>query len=64
MRELWELGVPADIRAKVYGMAADLKTGENDKFIYFDKESLKCRVKYRNLTKARLLRLPSFVEFA
>jgi DNA ligase-1 len=61
---IMELGVPTDIRKKVYGMAGELKTGENDKFIYFDKESLKCRVKYRNVTKAGLLRLPSFVEFA
>jgi DNA ligase 1 len=34
---------------------------EDDKFIYI--EPVKCRVKYRNLTKAGFLRIPSFVEW-
>jgi hypothetical protein len=33
---------------------------EDDKFIYI--EPIKCRVKYRNLTKAGFLRIPSFVK--
>jgi DNA ligase-1 len=34
---------------------------ENDKFIFI--QPIKCRVKFRNLTKAGLLRIPSFVEW-
>jgi DNA ligase 1 len=34
---------------------------ENDDFIFI--EPIKCRIKYRNLTKAGLLRIPSFVEW-
>jgi DNA ligase-1 len=33
----------------------------DDKFTYI--EPLKCRVKYRHLTKAGFLRIPSFVEW-
>jgi DNA ligase 1 len=34
---------------------------ENDKFIFI--EPIKCRVKFRNLTKEGKLRIPSFVEW-
>jgi DNA ligase-1 len=34
---------------------------EDDKFIFI--EPVKCRVKYRNLTKAGFLRIPSFVKW-
>lgn len=34
---------------------------ENDKFKYID--PIKCRVKYRNLTKDGKLRIPSFIEW-
>ncbi|KQL18839.1 RNA ligase family protein [Cytobacillus solani] len=51
-----ELGVPAKEKPKVYRAQV---TRENDKFAYIS--PIKCRVKYRNLTKAGLLRLPSFV---
>lgn len=34
---------------------------EDNKFIFI--EPIKCRVKYRNLTKAGFLRIPSFVRF-
>jgi DNA ligase 1 len=34
---------------------------EDDKFIFI--EPVKCRVKYRNLTKSGFLRIPSFVEW-
>ncbi|WP_223592755.1 ATP-dependent DNA ligase [Neobacillus bataviensis] len=53
-----ELGVPAKERAKVYNSQI---ISENKDFAYI--EPLKCRVKYRNLTKAGLLRLPSFLEW-
>ncbi|MCM3690966.1 hypothetical protein [Neobacillus niacini] len=33
---------------------------EDDNFIFI--EPVKCRVKYRNITKAGFLRIPSFVE--
>ncbi|MEY2196883.1 FtsK/SpoIIIE domain-containing protein [Neobacillus sp. BF23-41] len=41
----------------------EILTEENDKFIYLD-QKLKAKVKYRNLTKKGLLRIPSFVEWA
>ncbi|MBT2739937.1 RNA ligase family protein [Bacillus sp. ISL-77] len=53
-----ELGVPASEKAKVY-RAPILK--ETDDFAYIT--PIGVRVKYRNLTKAGLLRLPSFVEW-
>ncbi|MGG3469225.1 RNA ligase family protein [Neobacillus pocheonensis] len=54
-----ELGVPLSERRYVYGKQVIRE--ENDFTLI---ESIKCRVKYRNLTKAGLLRLPSFVEWA
>jgi DNA ligase 1 len=54
-----ELGVPQ--QAKEYiSNAAIIDENENFRFI----EPLKCRVKFRHYTKAGLLRLPSFVEWA
>ena len=35
---------------------------ENKKFIFLDPK-IKCRVKFRNYTKAGLLRIPSLVEY-
>jgi DNA ligase-1 len=35
---------------------------ENKKFIFLEPK-IRCRVKFRNFTKAGLLRLPSFVEY-
>lgn len=52
-----DLGVPAKERAKVYRMPV---VSETDDFAFIN--PVKSRVKYRNLTKAGLLRLPSFVE--
>ncbi|MEH7505144.1 ATP-dependent DNA ligase [Neobacillus drentensis] len=52
-----ELGVPAREKAKVY-RAPILK--ETDDFAYIT--PIRVRVKYRNITKAGMLRLPSFVE--
>ncbi|MCM3724603.1 hypothetical protein M3226_02660 [Neobacillus cucumis] len=54
---IMELGVPKDVRKKIYEMK---KKGENDKFVFI--EPLTCYVKYRNVTKVGLLRLPSFIS--
>jgi DNA ligase 1 len=53
-----ELGVPIVARKYVYGKPV-IREEVNLAFI----DPVKCRVKYRNLTKAGLLRLPSFVEW-
>lgn len=54
-----ELGVPAAARHTVYRAAI----ADEAKGIARLKEPIPCRVKYRNLTKAGYLRLPSFVTF-
>lgn len=56
---LMELGVPAQARAKVYRAEISKETVD---FAYLA-APVGVRVKYRNLTKAGLLRLPSFVEW-
>ncbi|WML56659.1 ATP-dependent DNA ligase [Neobacillus sp. PS2-9] len=52
-----ELGVPIEEKKKVYQMPI---IDENEKFAFID--PLSCTIKYRNITKAGLLRLPSFVS--
>ncbi|MEH7482442.1 ATP-dependent DNA ligase [Neobacillus drentensis] len=52
-----ELGVPVLVRTQVYAKPV-IREEKDFKFI----EPMGCRVKYRNLTKEGLLRLPSFVE--
>ncbi|MCO1604529.1 ATP-dependent DNA ligase [Desulfosporosinus nitroreducens] len=59
---IMELGVPSQSRKAVYGLAKMVKCKETNDYVYFPNDSLKCKVKYRALTKAGLLRLPSFVE--
>lgn len=54
-----ELGVPAHARAKVYNAKVPHETND---FALLD-VPVGVRVKFRNLTKAGLLRLPSFVEW-
>ena len=56
---IMELGVPAKEKAKVYRAPI---INESDDFACID--PIRCRVKYRNLTKSGLLRIPSFVEWA
>lgn len=58
--------VPADARKAVYGVAKLVGCNESGDFVMFPKaiNGLKCKVKYRTLTKAGYLRLPSFIEFA
>jgi DNA ligase 1 len=52
-----ELGVPKEEKYRVYRMD---KRDENDKFVFI--EPVSCYVKNRNITKAGLLRLPSYVS--
>ena len=60
-----ELGVPVEARKAVYQLAGIVGCEEINDYAYFPKgnASLKCKVKYRALSKAGYLRLPSFVEF-
>lgn len=51
------------VRKEFYRVYKDLVIKENDKYIYLDPK-LKINVKYRNLTKKGLLRIPSFLEWA
>ncbi|WP_042456686.1 ATP-dependent DNA ligase [Neobacillus dielmonensis] len=54
--------MPTANRREFYKQSKDFIVEENDKFIYFDPK-IKMKVKYRNLTKKGLLRIPSFVEW-
>jgi DNA ligase-1 len=49
-------------RKQFYQQYKDLIVNENKKFIFLDPK-IKCRVKFRNYTKAGLLRIPSFMEY-
>ena len=51
--------IPPNERKTFYGMQQGIS--ENHEFTFI--EPIKCCVKYRNLTKAGLLRIPSFVEW-
>ncbi|MFB3164720.1 ATP-dependent DNA ligase [Neobacillus sp. 179-J 1A1 HS] len=55
--------MPTANRNEFYKLYGDFIVEENDKFIYLDSK-LKAKVKYRNITKKGLLRIPSFVEWA
>ncbi|MDT0160390.1 RNA ligase family protein [Bacillus sp. AG4(2022)] len=50
-------------RKEFYQQYKTYVTEENEKYVYLDPK-LKCKVKYRNLTKKGLLRIPSFMEWA
>ncbi len=58
---IMEFVTPA-ARKQFYSQYQDLIVGENKQFIYLDPK-IKCKVKFRNYTKAGLLRIPSFVEY-
>ena len=58
-----ELGVPPEARRIIYTLAKTLKTKEINDYIYFSNQPLKCKIKYRTLTRSGLLRSPSFLEF-
>jgi DNA ligase 1 len=49
-------------RKQFYQEYTDLIVDEDKKFIFLNPK-IKCRVKFRNYTKAGLLRIPSFVEY-
>ncbi|GIN84495.1 hypothetical protein J6TS2_08810 [Heyndrickxia sporothermodurans] len=49
-------------RKEFYRLYRDLVIKENEKYIYLEPK-LKVNVKYRNLTKKGLLRIPSFVDW-
>ncbi|OIK14214.1 ATP-dependent DNA ligase [Bacillus sp. MUM 116] len=55
---IMELGVPKEARKHIYQQK---KIDENEKYVFI--EPISVSVKYRNITKAGLLRLPSFVCF-
>lgn len=55
-----ELGVPAQARARVYRSDVSKETDD----VAYLATPIGVRAKYRNLTKAGLLRLSSFVEWA
>jgi len=50
-------------RQEFYKKYNDFIVDENDKFVYL-KPQIKAKVKYRNLTKKGLLRIPSLVEWS
>lgn len=52
--------IPPQQKKKLYSMMKVVNENEKYRFI----EPIKCKVKYHNLTKKGLLRIPSFVEFA
>ena len=58
-----EIGVPEEARKAVYQLTKSVGSKEANNYVIFN-ESPKCKVKYRALTKAGYLRLPSFVAFA
>lgn len=53
----------AQNRKEFYARYKDFIVAENEKFVYLNPQ-LKAKVKYRNLTKRGLLRIPSFVEWS
>ncbi|MDQ6598086.1 hypothetical protein [Bacillus salipaludis] len=55
---MMELGVQSLVHKQIYSKQV---IREEKDFVFI--EQFECRVKYRNLTKAGLLRLPSFVEW-
>jgi DNA ligase-1 len=55
--------VKPEARKQFYKVYRELIIKENDKFIYLDPK-IRCKIKYRNLTKNGLLRIPSFLEWA
>ncbi|GAF66423.1 ATP-dependent DNA ligase [Bacillus sp. TS-2] len=54
---------PKHIRQEIYQSYLNYRINETDKFIYLE-PYFKCVVKYRNLTKNQLLRIPSFDHWA
>jgi DNA ligase-1 len=57
-----ELGAAPKHKKALYGVAKQLKTGEDDSFIYLEPK-IEAKVKIRNWTRKGLLRSPVFMEF-
>lgn len=51
-----------EAKKQFYKQYRELVVGENEKFIFLEPR-IKCKVKFRNFTKAGKLRIPSFVEY-
>ncbi|PAK36734.1 hypothetical protein [Peribacillus simplex] len=49
-------------RKQFHNLNSHLIIDENNKFVFIE-PSIKCKVKFRNYTKAGFLRIPSFVEY-
>lgn len=54
--------VTPEARKLFYSKYRELIVEEDKKFIHIDPK-IKCRVKFRNITKAGMLRIPTFVEY-
>jgi DNA ligase-1 len=57
-----ELAVPSSHKKAFYGVSKGLVTGEDRAFVYVE-PSIKARVRFRNWTRAGMLRTPEFVDF-
>ena len=57
-----ELAVPAAHRQAFYGVAKTIITGEDRDFVYVQ-PSIEAVVRFRNWTRAGMLRAPEFVRF-
>jgi DNA ligase-1 len=57
-----ELAVPSAHKKAFYGVSQGLITGEDRNFVYVE-PSIKARVRFRNWTRAGMLRTPEFVGF-
>jgi DNA ligase 1 len=57
-----ELAVPSAHKKAFYGVSKGLVTGEDRNFVYVQ-PSISVRVRFRNWTRAGMLRTPEFVDF-
>lgn len=57
-----ELAVPSPHKNAFYGVSKALVTGEDRNFVYVEPK-IKARVRFRNWTRAGILRTPEFVQF-
>jgi DNA ligase-1 len=57
-----ELAVPSAHKKAFYGVSKGLITGEDRNFVYVE-PTVKAQVRFRNWTRAGMLRTPEFVDF-
>ncbi|WP_373230255.1 hypothetical protein [Cohnella sp.] len=57
-----EFAIPATNRMAFYGISKSIIIGEDRDFVYVD-PSVRARVRFRNWTRAGMLRTPEFVDF-